>query len=312
MYYPYFRGKQYELITIRENAERMSQANIIPIIEPVKRSLTGLRRALEALMAQQTQFVLVMNPLHGELNGGAEELQAEIVEGLLADYDDCRLGFVVGSNTLLEDVQEFCQRQNKDVSIIHYGYPRAGELAGAVNGIVAIREHIFIDECCSRLYRRNFRNDYRVLVRDGFVKRTNREHPEVEHFSELHITYTEDGFGGFGDFLTVGDDFSESGGPAYAVAIHLTYIDSNEDDDMFIKHYISDRTTSPTDPGGKFLEALQKLVDDVEDPNSKILRSEAVNEFLELHARGHFPGLGYVKKLSMQHHIELIASLQGG
>ena len=47
MYYPYFRGKQYELITIRENAERMSKAAIVPILEPVKQNVSGLRRALE-------------------------------------------------------------------------------------------------------------------------------------------------------------------------------------------------------------------------------------------------------------------------
>jgi len=33
----------------------------------------------------------------------------------------------------------------------------------------------------------------------------------------------------------------------------------------------------------------------------------AVNEFRQLHANGHFPGLGYVKKLSMKHHIETLA-----
>lgn len=310
MYYPYFRGKQYELITIRENAERMSQANIVPIIEPVKKNLSGLSRALEALVAQQASFVLVMNPLHGELNGGAEALQSDIVEQMLADYD-CSLGYIVNSETSINDIQTFCQRQDKAISIIHYGYPRGGELAEAMRGTEGVNEHIFIDECCSRLYRRHFSDDFRVLVRDGFVKRTNREHPEVEHFSDLHITYQDEGVDGFGDFLTVGDDFMEGGGPAYAIAIHLTYIDSTEDNDMFVNHYVSDRTTSPTDPGGKFLEALRKLVADVNDPNSMIFRSEAVGEFLDLHNRGHYPGLGYVKKLSMQHHIELIASLQG-
>lgn len=311
MYYPYFRGKQYELITIRENAELMSQSSIIPIIEPVKRSLSGLRKALEALVAQNARFVLVANPLHGELNGGAEELQSGIIEGLLADYEYCQLGFIVDSNTSLDDIQAFCQRQNKAVSIIHYGYPRGGELAEAVSEISAINEHIFIDECCSsRLYRRHFNNDFRVLIRDGFVKRKNREHPEVEHYSDLHITYEDEGMDGFGDFLTVGDDFMEGGGPAYAIAIHLTYVDPAADNDMFVKHYVSDRTSSPTDPGGKFLEALRKLVDDVNDPESMIFRSEAVGKFLDLHSRGHYPGLGYVKKLSMQHHIELIASFQ--
>lgn len=41
---------------------------------------------------------------------------------------------------------------------------------------------------------------------------------------------------GFGDFLIVGDEFSESGGPAYAVAIHLTYINTKHEDEMYIYH----------------------------------------------------------------------------
>jgi hypothetical protein len=40
---------------------------------------------------------------------------------------------------------------------------------------------------------------------------------------------------------------------------------------------------------------------------SKILETSAVKEFRDLHRQGHFPGLGYVKKLSMNHHIETLA-----
>ena len=93
------------------------------------------------------------------------------------------------------------------------------------------------------------------------------------------------------------------------MAIHVTYLD--EEDDMFIKHYVSDRTSSPVDPGGKFLEALNKLVDDLKDVDSMIFKSNAIDEFEALHARSHFPGLGYVKKLSMQHHLELMAKYLG-
>ena len=110
---------------------------------------------------------------------------------------------------------------------------------------------------------------------------------------------------GFGDYLTVGDNFSETGGPAYAVAIHLTYLGA--DDDMFIAHFVSDQTDSPTDPGGKFLEALEKLVRAVRKPGSTIFLSKACNEYLSLFGKKRYPGLGYVKKLSMQHHLELIA-----
>jgi hypothetical protein len=46
-------------------------------------------------------------------------------------------------------------------------------------------------------------------------------------------------------------------------------------------------------------------------PNSKILETQAVKEFRKLHKEGHFPGLGHVKKLSMNHHIDTLAHYFG-
>jgi hypothetical protein len=112
---------------------------------------------------------------------------------------------------------------------------------------------------------------------------------------------------GFGDFLIVGDDYSESGGPAYAIAIHLTFIDPDQDDAMRIYHFISNRQDTPQDPAGKFAEALDKMIATLNQPGSRVLETTAVKEFRELHKRGHFPGLGYIKKLSMNHHIETLA-----
>ncbi|KGC60059.1 hypothetical protein X963_5679 [Burkholderia pseudomallei MSHR7498] len=113
---------------------------------------------------------------------------------------------------------------------------------------------------------------------------------------------------GFGDFLMVGDDYSEGGGPAYAVAIHLTYIDPDKDDVMYIYHFLSTTNNTPTDPAGKFAQALEKLIAKLDSGKSKLFEGEAIAEFRELHAKGHFPGLGYVKKLSMKHHIETLAN----
>jgi len=112
---------------------------------------------------------------------------------------------------------------------------------------------------------------------------------------------------GFGDFLTVGDDYSEGGGPAYAIAIHLTFIDPSKDDAMYIYHFKSKRMDTPTDPAGKFAEALDSMIKKLDEPGSPVLNSEAVQEFRSLNEKGHFPGLGYIKKLSMQHHIETMA-----
>ncbi len=129
----------------------------------------------------------------------------------------------------------------------------------------------------------------------------------VEQFSELHLTYRDMNLNGFGDFLIVGDSYSEGGGPAYAVAIHLTFIDPDKDDVMFIYHFVSTTNDTPTDPAGKFAQALKKLIDTLDSGTSMLLESSAIKEFRDLHAKGHFPGLGYVKKLSMKHHIETLA-----
>jgi len=312
MYFPYFRGKQYELIAIRENAKRISEANIVPIIEPVKENLSGLLRALEALVEHESKFVLIVNSQYGELRGESSSLINEFANEYLSKYKNFSLGYIVNTKTSLKEFSSFCKASLSPISIIHYGYQSGKKLAEELSDLKIDTGHIFIEEYCSRLYRSHFKSKPRVLIRDGFITRTNREHPEAEHFSDLHITYKDEGLEGFGDFLIVGDDYNDAGGPAYAVAIHLTYIDEDEDEDMFVKHYISDRTSTPVDPGGKFLEALKKLIADVKQPKSKIYRSEAVEEFRQYYKREHYPGLGYVKKLSMQHHIELMAHFLGG
>jgi hypothetical protein len=107
--------------------------------------------------------------------------------------------------------------------------------------------------------------------------------------------------------LIVGDEFSESGGPAYAIAIHLTFIDPDKEDEMWVHHFLSERQDTPKDPAGKFAEALAKMMKVLSKSNCKILETKAVQEFRKLHKEGHFPGLGHVKKLSMNHHIETLA-----
>ncbi len=305
MYYPYFRGKQYELIAIRENAHRMGSM-IVPIIEPVKQATGSLRRALEALIEHECRFVVVANPRCGDFANMADALHGELRDIGLEEYDNWSVACIADGDTTREEIATVADLHS-DVSVIHAGFHSAATLTEYLEPVEGLSQYIFIDGASSGLYRRRFRDRDRILIHDGFEVRTNRDHPDIEHFSDLHATYSDQGMDGFGDYLIVGGEYSDTGGPAYAVAIHLAFIDPAEDDDMFVKHYVSDRQTSPVDPGGKFLEALVKLVRDAGREDTCILQSDAVAEFRDLHARGHYPGLGYVKKLSMQHHIELMA-----
>ena len=94
------------------------------------------------------------------------------------------------------------------------------------------------------------------------------------------------------------------------IALLLMGLKEDDDDNMYIRHYVSNRTEGVSDPGGKFLEALQKLVIDI-DKNYQLFNTNACDEYRKLLQEEHFPGLGVAKKLSMQHHIEIIAKFLG-
>jgi len=313
MYFPYFRGKQYELLTIKENAKLISKNKIIPIIEPVKKNISGLKRTLQTLKDYEAQFVLIVNPKFGELNGNTTFLQDEILEDLLKEYEKWFLGYILDGKTTIQDIKQFLRDNDKrTIAFIHNDFKDGKQLIKLLATKNYELHHIFCEDHSGKLYQKKFKNQKskRILIRDGFNRQRNVDYPDDEHFSDLNATYEDEGMDGFGDYLIVGNQYSETGGPAYAVAIHLTYLD--EDDDMRIKHFISDRTDTPIDPAGKFIEALEKLIAEINDPSSEVFNSNACNEFRELYKKRHFPGLGYVKKLSMKHHIELIANYLNG
>lgn len=308
MYHPYFRGKQYELIAIRENAERLAASDFVPIVEPVKQALSGLGRALTSVGDAGGSIAVIVNPNHGDHSDGGERivdfLQNEQFEGV-----NISPAILLTENCEENDVIRLCNEfQTPPLTLVHAGYPRGESLAERLRDRVNIAKQVFFEDNCGRLYRRHFPSQNRILLRDGFERRRNRDHPPVEFFSDLHVTFEEESMTGFGDFLTVGDDYSESGGPAYAIAIHLTFIDPDRDDAMFIRHFLSDRQDTPTDPAGKFAEALSAMIDVLDNNQSPILETDAIREFRQLHADKHYPGLGYAKKLSMQHHIETLSA----
>lgn len=308
MYFPYFRGKQYELITIRDSAELMSDAGFVPIIEPVKEALKGLGRALDAVCEHGGRAVVVVNPYHGNLVGKGEAISDLLQEEYLAQDNICAGILLRETTTLEEAIQLYNDHADHSPYFIHWGFREENGLVEFLQPNLENTRHVFFEKTSSVLYRRKFANATRILLRDSFNKQKNADYPPTEFFSDLHVTYeSEFGLDGFGDFLTVGDDYSETGGPAYAVAIHTTFVDEDQDEQMYVHHYVSETNNTPTDPAGKFAEALEKLADDYNSGTSKLFLGKALSEFLSLHERQHFPGLGQVKKLSMLHHIETLA-----
>lgn len=310
MYYPFIRGKQFELVMLREMAPQIAIWGFIPIIEPVKGNFPALKRALDELTKNDCHFILIANPSVGELKEDNSALWDEIFNDHIQGYSSCSAGLCLTANDSLSIAETFFDEHDIPVAVIHNGFSDGKGLAAIISVTKPnITGHVFVAQHSSTLYRKHFKGATRVLVEDGFISRTNREYPPSEPFSELYLTYDEMGCDAFGDFLMVGSAFRDGGGPAYAIAIHLTYTDPDADNAIAIKHYVSIQVDTNKDPAGKFKEALKKLTNDVEKKNSSILRTSAVEEYLQLYRDQHFPGLGYVKKLSMQHHLELMAHL---
>lgn len=307
MYYPYFRGKQFELITIRETANLMAKVGFVPIIEPVKGTLTGLERTLTAICEAKGRAIVIVNPHHGDLAQDGISISSLLEKGFL-DKEGVTAGILLKDGMTVEEGWKYYgQHLAHAPTFIHAGFVHGKALSDALGDDLPNTRHVFVEKHCGKLYRKHFKGSYRVLLGDGFERRRNADHPPVEKFSDIHVTYMEDDMDGFGDFLIVGDEYTEGGGPAYAVAIHLTFINPDDDDVMYIYHFVSNTNDTPTDPAGKFAQALTKLIVKLDSGTSNLFEGSAIKEFRELHAKGHFPGLGQVKKLSMRHHIETFA-----
>lgn len=67
MYYPYLRGKQFELLALREFSTKFKDnKRIIPIIEPVKTQFNGLNAATSTMLENGMKFALILNPNDGD------------------------------------------------------------------------------------------------------------------------------------------------------------------------------------------------------------------------------------------------------
>ncbi len=221
------------------------------------------------------------------------------------DLPDISAGILLRAETTLAEATAcYDAHQAHTPAFIHAGFSDAKGLAVELGTLTKTDRHIFVDGNGVKLSAKHFKNACRVLLRDGFKRRKNKDYPPVEPFSDLHATFEDEGMDGFGDFLIVGDEFAEGGGLPLVLAIHLTFIDPDQDDMMQIYHFKSKFHVTQKDPAGKFAEALAEMIKAIDAPGSKVYETEAVLEFRELFKKKHFPGLGYIKKLSMSHHIQ--------
>jgi hypothetical protein len=307
LYFPYVRGRRFECLAIRALVQKMArEENVTPIIEPVTSDPGDVKRVCETLSDASVPHIVIHNPVVGALKDSYRD-QAAFVRAALEEDETVIHGLLIQPATELAEVTRFMRAYGGErTAIIHWtDYEDMVGLQRELRAAQHLRYNVLISPNTSAAYRRRWPR--RVWVADGFqVQARNADYPDDELFSEIYLTYEQEGNVGFGDFLTVGRRFLLGGGPAHAVVIHLTY-EHQARRAIWARHFVSDTTrVPPYETGPKFLQALRKLVRVIDGRRDQFAFSEACDEFRALHGRGHSPGLGKVKELSMRHHIELM------
>lgn len=301
MYLPYLRGKQFELAALRECADISSARHLKPIIEPVRENMNALVNTIEHLNKCNIVPIVVINPSVGELSGQPSDRITRVLDEY--DYTPCIL--LAGSS---------------DEIAIHLAESMTREFViylteGVDNTIIKLcntAEFTIINPKISPTLLTKFSKV--AFIDDNFKKKPrNADYGSESAFSHWHVTFRDTPNAvGFGDYTIMGTDFSESGGPAYVVTIHLSYINTEQYDEMYVKHYSSYDDNTPTNPGGKFIDALGSAVKDIIKDPSIFYETLATREFISLYENRHYPGLGQIKKLSIMHHIETLCDYLEG
>lgn len=293
MYYPILRGKQFELIALRELAETISPDLIRPVIEPVRGNLAPLHKTIEVLRNSGIKPLVIINPSIGDFSK-SEKILLEIA-GDRDSYVPCIKAKSIADLSLLPDLGFSL---SDSAILIDGGIDKefVEELSAA--SCVLVNKEKIHPGALSLL--KNV-----VLFGDFFDKKIrNADYEEKSFYSSLHTEWKSYSNAiGFGDYTILSEEYSEAGGPAYVVTIHLSYINRIEFDAMYVRHFSSFNDDSPANPGGKFKSALEKLWEfSVANPGV-FNQTQGFQELVSLRGSP-FPGLGQVKKYSIKHHIE--------
>lgn len=307
MYFPYLRGKVFELEALTE-VPQFVFSNTMPIIEPINVTTRG-KTLYRAIVSRLAPFILITNPVHLTSRPLTTAAVQDLIDTTLQNHASLNLGFIINQNFNSSELQAFLNSNpTRPKSLIFQHSPFPAQLQAIQTAIAAhpVTYIIFDDRSTDSPTRTAFANHSgRVLITDGFQrKQKNSLYQATSSFASNYATWRANGRAGIGDYLTMGDHVNDGGGGAYVITLHVTKGTPNG---IFTYHFSS--TYQPTIQGlaaQKFAEANALLVT---SPDFIALNSSGLTLYRGWHNTQHNPQLGAAKKASMMHHMELMSSL---
>jgi len=311
MYFPYLRGKTYELKALRELVENdLLGDKIIPIVEPINMS-SSLTKLVSTFVEHKKRVGIVINPLVGtflEDFYGAEEEEKKKFTDKLFNNEYAFFVHIINENSKIQFDAMFQNGVTYDKLIVinndKINYPiylNLFQKTPPAFTLVPNIKNIF------RTVRRNA-----VIFEDYFIKqRRNQDYAirTVDFFSDDHLFFSAQGYEGFSDYSIIGDQFVDGGFAPFAVAIHLVFADNNNNNNnnnvLMVKHFVSDTNDDITNQPLKIYEALAKIYED----KDIFIPTYGLQYLLDLYTNERSTSLGGLKKYSIMHHLETVAKL---
>ena len=308
-YFPLLRGKQNEMLALRELAEEIALiGGVVPIIEPVRWNRNTII-SINAFMDSNMRFVLVCNPALGDYSEDHAGLAGHITALDLMDYPNWVPAMYLRGGTRSVEISRFLRTyRDFEIAFIYKGKPQQQAALRLIRG-ANVAHHVFLLDRVEQEYIDTIRVADRVMVRDPFVRAArNAEYPDRRFFTDMNTVAGNRDDMNFGDFSIAGDYYTDTGGAAHAVALHHIHFDTNSHR-LMVSHFISDRRDMPVDIGGKTVEAIDNLVRAL--PLIRPSDTNTCGEYRELSADRRYRSLGYMKRMAIRHHLEVMLNPRG-
>ncbi|MFD0897632.1 sce7725 family protein [Loigolactobacillus binensis] len=286
IYYPYLRGKQFELqaLLALQKADKLSLA-VIPIIEPVRDS-HYLADCVATFITAGRPLIIISNPQVGTYQQHRQQ-RYPLTQWQASPY--FKHALLVTKATSLADylAADVLLFTHPDVLTV-FPEPQSQQL------VIVGPSH--------RLRRQL---NYQVTLTDptpqGWDGADYLLQPQT-FFSDQPWFATATGFS---DFVTVGAGYSDKGYPVPFIKLTLTVPRSRQ---LWLHHFISTDFSDFKQPKAKYFSAGTQLVAWLKlHPEVPLtLGLAALQTSIQ---QAHFPGLGKVKQWLLMHHLELVAQI---
>lgn len=281
MYYPYFRGKQFDLLALKTliEEERLSK-KIIPIIEPVKNSPT-LKKFL-ALTQTKNHFIFIIeNPQAGDFlkeEGYTELQELDMPKAAIIDQSLETMALVPELLVVFESSPVLMSDWQVSTSkvLVHEEFRLLQKIQG---------ELILSEDPFTRLPRTSF-----------YLEK------EDELFSNTHLTFHKKGFIGFSDFSIDSRIYYDQSYPSPILSLHLVYFEGGN---LRIHHFLSEEELPSQKQ--KFMDLMNKITSFGIDKLCGEQPTLGLQLLLENQAQDKFPGMGVMRKAAVMHHMELMS-----